>query len=169
MDETEGIPLWDFIKPKPETRLPEIKNLLLFYSKYQDQIDPYQEALDLFITELLYAGYDCLISEKWINGVVIPPGSRLDVFTKLLDNFYKCEGEAQIDIAYNLRKDFPIISFTRIGRDLFFERDWDVERLNILKDDPEKSKIKPLSRRDFNRNKTELDYPPVVRKNIRSF
>ena len=178
MDTRDGIPLWEFIKPRRENRLPEIIKLLLIYSECHDQIDQNQEALGLFITELLYAGYDCLIFEDWLNGMItpselllkckIPVQSQLFKLSKLLIAYYSENDKIQIN-AENLLKNFPIISRTRIFRDLHLEREGFRNRWAGLKNDPKKFIIKPLSRRDLDLSGTQSDLTPIIKKQNKRF
>jgi hypothetical protein len=167
----EGIPLWGLIKPKPENRMNEINNLLRFYSSYQDQIESNAESFDLFITELLHAGYDCLISDNWLGteytsveylGTLgIPKESPLVKLTLLLEEYF--QAFKTIDLAKKLVETFPILISTRIGRDLKFSQRWIVERETRLKTDPEKFGLKPLTRDELEES-TGFDLPPIIKK-----
>lgn len=174
MDQIEGIPLWEFIKPSAKNRIYEIAYLLCFYADYQDQINQNQEALDLFLTELLYAGFDCLISENLITGATIlnefniPMGSPLFNFTKLLEEYYS-ETNNRIAITKQILKTFPIVFCTRIGRDLQPNRNWFVKRERDLKTDPKKFSIKPLSRKDLDLNRRDSDLPNSIKKSSKLF
>jgi hypothetical protein len=176
VDEAEGIPLWDFIKPKQKNRIREIRKLLRFYSEYQDQIDQDQENVDLFITELLYAGYDCLISNNWLGEMAspgdflrsfdIPPNSQLTKLTLLLEEYYHVFGE--INHAKKLFEIFPIVYYSRIGRDLKLRQKRMVRRETDLKTDPEKFAIKPIPNKDLG-FKVDSDLPPIIKKNSDRF
>lgn len=172
----EGIPLWELIKPEADNRIEEIINLLQFYSLYQDQIEKSQESFDLFITELLYAGYDRLISENWLEEIAsteeflgsfdIPPTSPLFKLTLLLEKYYLTFGE--INLAKELLESFPIVCLTRIGRDLSFRQSWMAKRETDLKTDPEKFAIKPISQRDLE-SKIGSDLSPIIKKSADRF
>ena len=176
MDESEGIPLWELIKPNRENRIREIIKLLRFYAEYQDQIDQDQENVDLFITELLYAGYDCLISNNWLGEMSspgdflrsfdIPPNSQLTKLTLLLEEYYRMFGE--INHAKKLFESFPIVYYSRIGRDLKLRQKRMVRRETDLKTDPEKFAIKPIPHKDLG-SKADSDLPPIIKKNSDRF
>jgi hypothetical protein len=175
MDEM-GIPLWELIKPKPENRLKEINLLLLFYSSYQDQIDGNAESFDLFITELLNAGYDCLISDNWLGtesslvenlrSLGIPQESPLIKLTLLLEEYFK--SFKTIEKTIKLLETFPILISTRIGRDLKFSQRWIIKRETELKTDPDKFGLKPLTRDELE-EKTDADLHPIIKKNLNRF
>jgi hypothetical protein len=174
MNQEEGIPLWEFIRPKAENRVSEISALLLFYADYEDQINPKEEAFDLFLTELLYAGFDCLIAERLLDGETllkefkIPAQSLLYQLTKFLEQLH-FEPQNRLATLEKIFKAFPIVLHTRIGRDLFFQRNWAARREAELKTDPQKFAIEPLSQKDFVHDRKEHDLPDSIKKGIRRF